>query len=237
MAIETTVKIFDQGIFFKGYAPDAFSGLEYDDREEFTTNLLKFSNQTTVLSETANAIIEEVFEVGWDFPQITPISKSKTLLSAPFATLLSGQSIASIEKAENPLSHVERQLAMAIETNPVEDGYSHVGEKILEKTIREFGTMAANWLIELLSSERWNASCRAELLRLLCRLKPFTEARRLQLIRTGLSATNLELRDAAVQAAETWEDTGAIGILRGHKESVAWLDDYIACVILDLERS
>ena len=77
---------------------------------------------------------------------------------------------------------------------------------------------------------------KADLLRLLSRQKPFTGDWRLRVIQIGLSSQNIELRDAAVQAAESWEDPGVIELLKSHKENCAWLADYISRVLQDLMR-
>ncbi|MGH9802359.1 MAG: hypothetical protein ACRD82_18500, partial [Blastocatellia bacterium] len=89
-------------------------------------------------------------------------------------------------------------------------------------------------LASVISSPAKSSGFKAGLLRLLSRQKPFTEAWRLQVIQSGLSSSSIELRDAAVQAAESWEDVSAARLLRAHNEPCAWLADYSSRVIRDL---
>ena len=42
------------------------------------------------------------------------------------------------------------------------------------------------------------------------------------------------MRDAAVQAVESWEDTTCVDLLRRHEEPVDWLADYIRNVLADI---
>lgn len=131
---------------------------------------------------------------------------------------------------------VENQIKAALESAPLEDGYSHSAEILLEKAIRGYGDRAGDWLVGALSSKDWNESFKAELLRLLSRLKPFTSTWRVNVIQLGLSSSSIEIRDAAVQAAESWEEAGAIQLLQAHKEPCDWLADYISRVIRDLTK-
>ena len=74
--------------------------------------------------------------------------------------------------------------------------------------MRDWGQAAGDWLISVISGRRWNRSLAAELLRLLIRQEPLSEAWRLCVIQSALSSSDIELRDAGVQAAESWEDPG-----------------------------
>ena len=129
---------------------------------------------------------------------------------------------------------IENQIKAALESAPLEDGYSHAAEILLEKAIRGSGDQAGDWLVGVLSSKDRNNGFKAELLRLLSRLKPFTSTWRVGVIKLGLSSSSVEIRDAAVQAAESWEEAGAIQLLQVHKEPCDWLADYISRVIRDL---
>lgn len=131
---------------------------------------------------------------------------------------------------------VENQIKAALESAPLEDGYSHFAEILLEKAIRGNGDRAGDWLVGVLSSQSRNDVFKAELLRLLSRLKPFTSTWRVDVIRLGLSSSSVEIRDAAVQAAESWEEAEAIQLLQAHQEPCDWLADYISRVIRDLTK-
>ena len=47
---------------------------------------------------------------------------------------------------------------------------------------------------------------------------------------------NVQVRDAAIQAAETWGDKEMLGVLQAHAESNTWLRSYIEDVISDLSE-
>ena len=133
---------------------------------------------------------------------------------------------------------VESKLFSGLGMEPVEDGSIHTLEMFLEKTIQDYGSSFGDWLIELLLRNLWNSSLKAGLLRLLSRLKPFTEEWRLKAVELGLSSPDVELRDAAVQAAENWEDVESVQALcvQAIREDCPWLKNYISCVIRDLSR-
>ena len=61
-----------------------------------------------------------------------------------------------------------------------------------------------------------------------------TEEWRVGLVRAALGADDVEVRDAAAQAAESWGDFGMIAVLEAHAELLAWLKDYIDAVVDDM---
>lgn len=75
------------------------------------------------------------------------------------------------------------------------------------------------------------------MLRCLSRLdRPGTELWRLALIRNALEVDEPEIRDAAVQAAESWGNKVVLAVLEAHTEPLPWLDNYIRAVIEDLRE-
>ena len=55
-----------------------------------------------------------------------------------------------------------------------------------------------------------------------------------ELVRGGLAVDEVEVRDAAMQAAEYWADSGLLHVLSAHSEPVGWLDEYRRGVMDDL---
>ena len=75
----------------------------------------------------------------------------------------------------------------------------------------------------------------ASILRCLARQRrPGTSLWRVDLITSALGLESVEIRGAAVQAAESWRDQEVVAVLRGHEESVGWLAKYITDVLEDL---
>lgn len=139
-------------------------------------------------------------------------------------------------EARISLAQAETQLKVALEADPIEDGYSHPAEEFLQKIIQYHGQRASKWLLDLFLNERKSARFRAGVLRLLSRQKPFTEEWRISAIQSALSSPSVELRDEAIQASESWHDPVVIPLLREHHESCGWLADYVSQVIRDLTR-
>lgn len=133
-----------------------------------------------------------------------------------------------------PATRQARSLAAlftAIDEEPVEDGVVHRAEAAVAAYLREFG---ASGIVEHVCGAS-EASRPASLLRLLSRVTRLDAEQRRAVVRRGLASTNVELRDAAVQAAETWEDAALADLLRRHREPVAWLSEYAQRVAFDLE--
>jgi hypothetical protein len=127
-----------------------------------------------------------------------------------------------------------RMLLARIDADPLEDGVSHPAELPLATFAEDHGLaclldVTLYWLPPIGDGRT------AALLRLLGRnQKLTTTAARLALLRFGLASSSVEVRDAAAQAAELWEDPAARALLRAHKEVVPWLANYIESVAADL---
>lgn len=227
MQTEARVIRFDQGGASQAYMPNIFALTESGSGGKLSIDVLASTEQTTGASELADAVQQS---------GVASFPRFDTSPDAPFVTSPVRTRWAFKAEVPIPFYRIESQVRAALEADPVEDGYSHPAEVLLEKFIRDSGDRASEWLIGLLSSEHWSAGLRAGLLRLLSRQKPLTEKWRLRIIKLCLSSPNIELRDAAVQAAESWEDAGVIHLLQAHWEPCLWLADYAARVIRDLMR-
>jgi hypothetical protein len=128
-------------------------------------------------------------------------------------------------------AHSLAALFAAIDEEPVEDGVVHRAEATIAAHVEEFGAAA---LVEHACGSS-TATRSASLLRLLSRVSRLDAEQRRGIIRRGLASTSVEIRDAAVQAAETWEDAALAELLRHHREPVSWLSEYAKRVVSDLE--
>ena len=119
----------------------------------------------------------------------------------------------------------------SIVAEPVEDGYRHSAEEILEQAINSDADSAATW-IRLLILDRRKPALAAAVLRCLGRLdNPLTEEWRASLVEAALASPDVEVRDAAAQAAELWNDERSYEVLRQHNETEPWLRAYIEEVL------
>lgn len=144
--------------------------------------------------------------------------------------------VVSKESFDEAAQSVYSRLLHAFQEEPVEDGISHAGEQVLERMCNMLDTKASGYI------RSWVIHCEnptigASILRLVGRLDiPFTETWRKEVIGVVLKHSDVEMRDAAVQAVELWDDQFAIDLLKRHKEKVGWLRDYIQRVIRDLTK-
>ena len=141
----------------------------------------------------------------------------------------SGAHVVAVGEAER--ERLARRLSRAFETEPLEDGWSHPAEDILAGVFAH--ERAAEWLTALCVGPA-RTSDAASTLACLARLhRPGDGTWRKELVRRALAIEDIELRDAAVQAAESWADRELGDILRHHRDRVSWLQDYIERVIRD----
>ena len=244
MLDEAGARRFYQGSESNAYVPVVHSfspsGLGGESKIEVSTH----PAQTLGASKLALASGREVMEFFRDLSSAASFQRDPSMARGLFERQLpvlvaeepSTHEQASYEDADNIFHQVEDRIRAALEAEPVEDGYIHPAEVFLEEVVQDRGQAAGDWLIDVISSRRWNRPLAAGLLRLLSRQKPLTEAWRRHVIQAALSSSDVELRDAGVQAAESWEDPGAVEILQKHREPCTWLADYIERVIRDLAR-
>jgi hypothetical protein len=83
------------------------------------------------------------------------------------------------------------------------------------------------------SSPRYQGRA-ASVLRLLGRVDEVSPSLRAKLVTEGLASPSIEFRDAAVQAAELWDDADLATTLLNHKETTSWLAEYIGNVARNL---
>lgn len=120
---------------------------------------------------------------------------------------------------------------------PIEDGYSHPAENIIEETIKTYPLYAGNWVQSLYIDNLNNYTLAAGILRCIGRLNPNITQPWGSIMAIGaLLHFDVEVREAAVRAIEMWEDPTIIGYLERREEKVPWLADYIKQVIKDLKR-
>lgn len=123
-------------------------------------------------------------------------------------------------------------LVAALEVERVEDGYRHPAEGLLLEFVDQH---TLRCLAQQLFLTGLRASVVADAIHLLGRIPSADLATQKEILRDGFQSPNLEIRDAAAQAAETWGHPGLVSVLRNHQEPVPWLARYIDQVARDLE--
>ena len=108
------------------------------------------------------------------------------------------------------------------------------GEVIRETLQSTDGHRALEWL-KSFSLDSAHPGLAASVLRCLGRQEwPATAAWRAEVVRAALAVGDVEMRDAAAQAAESWGDPDMREVLMAHAEPQPWLRDYIRDIVEDL---
>ena len=136
---------------------------------------------------------------------------------------------------EREQMRLANKLHAAFETEPLEDGMHHEAEEIIEQVLQSGeDPRILNWLKDF-SLDDSQPAFAASVLRCLGRQEYLgTSSWRSELVRDALALDDVEIRDAAVQAAESWDDPHILPVLKSHDEPESWLRDYISDVIDDL---
>jgi hypothetical protein len=132
------------------------------------------------------------------------------------------------------MERVARDVYNTLQQEPLRDGFYHPAESILVQAFAVQPKAAADWFCKYLS-QRPTSSTSAEILRLLSRFTPYTPEWRRNIVEVALLSTSAEVRDAAMQAVESWADPALVSVLRAHSESERWLAKYAEQIVRDLE--
>ena len=141
-----------------------------------------------------------------------------------------------LNKRLSPKQSILFELQADFTAEPVEDGMNHEAENTLARALeQEPEEYLLPWLEEFSTDEN-NPAFASSVLRCLGRLPlPGTPAWRTSLIASALTKDDVEIRDAAIEAVEQWEELPLIHVLKAHQEETKWLRDYIQGVISDLD--
>jgi hypothetical protein len=127
------------------------------------------------------------------------------------------------------------RLRASFEVEPVEDGMGHPAEEIIGEALRSSEAAKVLDSLRYFCTDAAQPSFAASALRCLGRHDYVgTSSWRVGLVRDSLAMDSVEIRDAAVQAAELWGDTDSIEVLRSHTEPEPWLKQYVFDVVDDL---
>lgn len=130
-----------------------------------------------------------------------------------------------------------RNLLRRIEIEPIEDGYTHSAEEILEKAAMEYRPFWSDWVQSIYLEHLNKPAIAASILRCVGRLElDLVKSWGMLMAISALSHPDLELREAAVRALELWGGEQSLQALktRVDVESDSWLLDYIKETIEDL---
>ncbi len=158
----------------------------------------------------------------------------------PFPAFMESPGLRPASEERSLVERRERErfaasLRSVFETDPLEDGVTHPAEEIIGGALRSTdGRRVLGWL-ESFSRDAAQPDFAASVLRCLGRQeRPGEPPWRAEVVETALDSDDVRIRDAAVQAAESWGGPDMRDILRAHSESARWLRDHIRDVVVDL---
>ncbi len=130
---------------------------------------------------------------------------------------------------------LEARLRMAFEDRPVEDGINHPAERIIDDALQSVDVQLHLEWLRTLSVDTGSPDLASSVLRCLGRQQPGTPAWRAEVVRAVLATDDVEMRDAAVQAAESWGGVEMRNALQSHHETVRWLHACVEDVLKEIE--
>ena len=127
------------------------------------------------------------------------------------------------------------RLRASLDAEPLEDGMAHPAESVIAAALdSEDPDTVLRWLRSC-CLDTSNPTFAVAVFVCVARQPGVGTAEwREDLVRGGLAVDDVEVRDAAMQAAEYWADPGFLHVLSAHSEPVGWLDEYRRGVMDDL---
>lgn len=125
-------------------------------------------------------------------------------------------------------------LLAAFEIAPLEDGMDHPAERILADALHSGEERRVLAWVREFALDAAHPNFAASVLRCLGHRMVGTCAWHTRLVRNALALDEVEIRDAAVQAAALWGDREIRCVLAAHDEPISWLGAYLQDVIEDL---
>ena len=130
---------------------------------------------------------------------------------------------------------LETRLGMAFDAIPIEDGISHPADQIINQVLRSTDEgPILEWLRALCLDAGRPVFAASVLQSLIRQEQPGNCAWRADIVRSVLAIGDIEMRDAAAQAAEMWGGSDMRDVLMDHTEPVEWLRNYTKAVIKTL---
>ncbi len=118
----------------------------------------------------------------------------------------------------------------------IEDGVTHPAESLIDEAFRADSSDCQNWLSQVLVEHYpTRPSLCASIVRCIGRLD-YDRVRGwgMRVVDDALQNRDIEVREAAIRALEAWGRPAALDVLRRHKDAVAWLNEYVRQVVVDL---
>ncbi|MCL1468472.1 hypothetical protein [Argonema galeatum] len=170
-------------------------------------------------------------------PQLEGMSKN--ISPDISAASVAAKSLQRVFKEGYAREEFRRNLLRLLELEPIEDGYIHPAERILEDAWKKYRLVFPDWIQSVYIQSFNRSTISAGILRCVGRLpRELVHPWGLVMAIGGLSHFDIEVREAAVRALELWGGRESLYVLktRVEVETVPWLVDYIKQVIEDISE-
>ena len=215
--------------------------LDFDSREE-SLQFVNASKESLAASPEAASLTRSFVDLALE---LYVGAYSTGQLNFPFASraLSAVIDISRVREHETvdfePSSTVIRKLFHGLSnsyaSDPIEDGVDHPSEVMIEEALNSSENPAVLQLLQRIALNKDKPYFSSSVLRSLCRIsQPGTSSWRRDLIRSALLIDDVQIRDAAIQAAEHWGGSAISKVLSQHEEPVPWLRQYADDVLRDL---
>lgn len=146
-----------------------------------------------------------------------------------------GNRVSHRKSNNRAMERFARTLKQMIRVEPVIDGYDHPAEGFLQEIFNREPDVARQWFLSALR-RNLPPSLVADSMRLLGRIISVRKDWRAGIAAEGLRSASAEVRDAAMQAIESWGDPVLVSVLKDHRqrEPRKWLREYADQIIQDL---
>jgi len=199
-----------------------------------TATIASFGRVSHGVSSSATRLERLFLDVGWRLDE----SNDKSLLISDLGKTLFPTVVdeTCFQEEIREKEQLVSRLKFAFEAEPLEDGFSHHAERIIDDALRSLkGWQVLTWLRGL-SLDASDPGFAAAVLRCLARRRLGTPAWHAGIVQSALAADDVEMRDAAVQAAESWGGQEVLEVLGNHIEVIPWLRNYLEDVVEDLRE-
>ncbi len=215
-------------------APTIFE-LERSGESERLVAVLSNGRDSLAVSLDQARLRKSLFELGRNLV-VGPVNR--VFFETPLSESLFPAVIDRVCFEADPRENQQREfkLIVALEETSLEDGISHPAELIFDEALRLVDVERVLVWLRTLVMDSGRPFLASSVLRCLGRRRPGTSAWRAGIVRAALSSDDVEMRDAAVQAAELWGGLEVREVLKSHSEVTPWLRSYIDEVVEDLRK-
>ena len=139
------------------------------------------------------------------------------------------------EPAQEILDQLRDELLALLRRIPFEPGYDHPAQEILSRTLRKPGGPQA--IAQVMEDPR-RPRFADDILGCLGQMdSPGDPEWRQQVLRSALQSDDPRIRDAAICAADLWQDPGTLPVLEAHQEPTGYLARQLEEMIQDLREN